>query len=134
MEDKGNGDKVILKLQEVRNLRKKTGRQYKNKIDLDCEDEDVLDSNILIGAQRIEKFLIQRKKRREKLLKLRQRRSWWVTKEEKEKIVIPNKNDDFPTPGSASRKSVSLEKSMSDSEHSRSRQVIKIEISRPGTD
>ena len=50
MEDKGNSDKVILKLQEVRNLRKKTGKQFKNKICLDHEEDDVLDSSILIGA------------------------------------------------------------------------------------
>jgi len=74
MEDKGRPGLMIIKLNEVRKLRTKTGQRYRNMMDLNLEGKDVLDSNVLIAAQRIQDFLIYRRERHAKLMRLREKR------------------------------------------------------------
>lgn len=53
LENKGQNDVLILRLNDVRKLRVKSGQKIKNLMDLNSIGNDVLDSSCLIGAQRI---------------------------------------------------------------------------------
>ena len=74
MEDKGKPGVLILKLNEVRKLRTKRGQRYKNNMDLNNDGKNVIDSHIVVAAQRIQEFLIYRRERRAMLLRLRKER------------------------------------------------------------
>lgn len=63
MYDKSKYGSIILKLNEVHKMRIKTGQKYKTMMDLNYQGKLVLDSAHLIGARRIEKFLLERKER-----------------------------------------------------------------------
>ena len=63
MYDKSKYGTIILKLNEVHKMRIKTGQKYKNMMDLNYQGKLVLDSAHLIGARRIEKFMLERKER-----------------------------------------------------------------------
>ena len=71
LENKGSEQEAsqrILKLDEVRKLRMKTGIKLKEKLFLGHDGDFVLDSSHLIGAQRILRFMQEWKKRKAKLL------------------------------------------------------------------
>ena len=71
MYDKSKYGTIILRLNEVHKMRIKTGRRYKKMMDLNYGNKLVLDSAHLIGARRIQEFLIERRERRIMLAKLR---------------------------------------------------------------
>ena len=64
----------ILKLSEVRNLRKKCGEKIKANMMLGYNNELVLDSSHLIGVEVIMRFMKQRKENAEKRQALREER------------------------------------------------------------
>ena len=71
LEDKGKDGVMILRLNDVRRLRVKTGQKIKNCLDLDIKGQYVLDSSQLISANRILQFIVERKKRKAMLARLR---------------------------------------------------------------
>ena len=64
LENKGSSDCKILKLNEVRKLRVKTGAKLKSKLLTSHDGDFILDSSVLFGARRILRFVREYKARK----------------------------------------------------------------------